>query len=215
MMAMTSSEATAAAGVYSFEQLEAGALIHSRLDGAALAAVSDEGAAEERAREDARRAAAAEGRAAGLAEFREQAAPLLAALGEALAGIDALRSEVAEQLERDAIELAVQLAERIVAGTLEVAPERILDVVRGALRRIADRRRIVVVVNPADAPLINEQLETLRAELGGIEEATVQADRRVARGGALVQTSDGALDVQVESQLDRVRAVVAEEFARR
>jgi flagellar assembly protein FliH len=210
----TSSEAAAPAGVYSFEQLEPGALVRSRLDGPVLVEGTDDDSSEELARAEARRAAVVEGHAAGAAEAREEAAPIISALRDALTGIDTLRSEVAEQVERDAIELAVSLAEQIVAGALEVAPERILDIVRGALRRLADRRRITVVVNPEDAPLVAEEFDSLRAELGGVEQGTVQADRRVPRGGALVQTTDGVLDVRVESQLDRVRAIVAEELAR-
>jgi flagellar biosynthesis/type III secretory pathway protein FliH len=36
----------------------------------------------------------------------------------------------------------------------------------------------------------------------------------VARGGALVRMDEGTLDVQIASQLERARAVVAEELAR-
>jgi flagellar assembly protein FliH len=208
---MTLSEAAAA--TYAFEQLESSALVRSRLDGAApLTAVADDAAGEERALVGARRAAAAEGRAAGLAEAREQSAALLGSLREALVGIESLRAELSERIERDAVELALGLAEQIVAGALEIQPERILDVVRGALRRLADRQRITVVVNPDDAPLVVEHFEALRAELGGIEEGTVQSDRRVPRGGAIVQTVEGALDVQLKSQLERARSIAAEEL---
>jgi flagellar biosynthesis/type III secretory pathway protein FliH len=94
-----------------------------------------------------------------------------------------------------------------------VQPERVLDIVRGALRRLTDRKRITIIVNPDDVAALTEGLEQLRGELGGIDEALLQADRRVNRGGALVQTTDGAVDVQVESQLERARAMVAEELA--
>jgi len=149
-----------------------------------------------------------------LAEAREQATPLLSALAEALAGIEALRGEIAERVERDAVELAIALAERIVAGALDVAPERVLDVVRGALRRVTDRQRVTVIVNPEDAELVSAHLAELRGELGGIEEAAVQADRRVARGGALVKTVEGTIDAQIQSQLERARAVAVEELSR-
>ena len=47
--------------------------------------------------------------------------------------------ELAERLERDAVELALQLAEKIVVGAIEADPERVLDVVRGGLRGLVDR----------------------------------------------------------------------------
>jgi len=211
---MTSSDPASA---FAFEQLEAAALVHSRLglEGLAGGAEDDDEDSvtrEQRALAEGRRQAAAEGHAAGLSEARAQSEPLLSALRDALDGIAALRDEVAEQIERAAVELALALSEQIVAGAIEVQPERILDVVRGALRRLADRQRITVIVNPDDQSYLAEHFEELCSELGGIGEGTVQADRRVARGDALVQTVEGTLDVQVQSQLERARAIVAEEL---
>jgi flagellar biosynthesis/type III secretory pathway protein FliH len=204
---MTSSEAPAH---YAFQQFADGELVRSRLSGIALATTGVD--APERQRDDALRAAAAEGRATGLAEGREQIRMAVAALASSRAAIDALRDEVIERTERAAVELALALAEQIVAGAIQVQPERVLDIVRGALRRLTDRKRITIIVNPDDVAALTEGLEQLRGELGGIDEALLQADRRVNRGGALVQTTDGAVDVQVESQLERARAMVAEEL---
>ncbi|MGA2470936.1 MAG: FliH/SctL family protein [Solirubrobacteraceae bacterium] len=211
-MAMTSSDA-AAASEYSFEQLQADALVRSRLSGVTLNLADPLPDGGERDRENARSAAIAEGRAAGLAQAREQAAPAIHAIGEALTGIQALRDEVATRVERDAVELALAVAEQIVGAAVEVSPERVVEVVRGALRRLADRHRVTILVNPDDVELVSEQLDALRSDLGGIDHGVVQADRRVVRGGAIVQTIEGAIDAQVESQLERARSVVAAELA--
>jgi len=45
--------------------------------------------------------------------------------------------------------------------------------------------------------------------LGGIEHCEVQAERRVARGGAVVRTPEGDIDARIESKLERARDVVA------
>jgi flagellar assembly protein FliH len=211
---MTSSEATAPSA-YAYEQLEAGALVRSRLAGGPVAVFEDEdGDLAERERSEALRSAIADGRAAGLEQARQQAVPILDALRTTLATIEALRDETADRVEREAVELALSLAEQIVAGALDVRPERVVDVVRGALRRLADRQRITIVINPDDVELVSLNLEQLRSELGGIGEATLQADRRIARGGVLVQTAEGTLDAQIETQLERARAVAAEELSR-
>ena len=209
---MTSSEA-GTASQYSFEQLQAERLVRSRLAGVPLnlAEAPDDGGTGDR--ENARKAAIADGRAAGLAAAREQAAPTLRALHEALAGIEALRDEVATRTERDAVELALALAEQIVGGAIDVAPERVVDVVRGALRRLTDRHRVTILVHPDDVELVNQALEDLRSDLGGIEHGVIQADRRIERGGAIVQTVEGAIDAEISSQLEKARAVVAAELS--
>jgi flagellar assembly protein FliH len=46
------------------------------------------------------------------------------------------------------------------------------------------------------------------ATLGGIEHCEVQAERRVARGGAVVRTPDGDVDARLDVKLQRAREVV-------
>jgi len=149
----------------------------------------------------------AEGARAGREEAAAALAPalsaLIAALDEALAARDAL----VDGAERRAAELAISIAEKVVAGSIEVSPQRVADVVRGALRGLLDRERIVVCVHPDDVELIRCAGDEL-----GDSQIEIHGERRVARGGALVRTSVGEIDAQIETKLDAVRAIVAAEL---
>jgi flagellar assembly protein FliH len=197
---------------YAFEPLEP----TGGWDGVALRDLESPLAAAQAEAGTIRAAARAEGHAdgleAGLAEGRAQLAAARSALEGAHAELVALRAATAEAVERDAVELAVRLAEKIVAGTLEVEPERVLDVVRGALRRLAERRRVTVLVHPDDLELVRGAAASFAGELGGIEHCEVQAERRLARGGAVVRTDEGQVDASVETQLARARELVAAEI---
>jgi flagellar assembly protein FliH len=165
-------------------------------------------------REAARAQGEAEGRAAAEAAVRAQAEDslrLLAAAHEALAG---LREELVAALEADTVAVGLRLAEQIVAGTIEVEPERLVDIAGLALRRLADRRAVTLVVNPSELELLSGAVDRLRSELGGIEQLSVQADRRVDRGGVVARTREGEIDATVEAQLQRAREVVAAELER-
>ncbi|HEY3760032.1 MAG TPA: FliH/SctL family protein [Solirubrobacteraceae bacterium] len=150
----------------------------------------------------------AQGHADGVAETRAAAQ----ALHEALAALAGRTEELAQAVEHDAVELALALAAKIVAGTIEVEPERVLDTVAGALRRIADRRRIAVLVDPADLEVVSGALAELQARAGGIELCEIQADRRVGRGGAIVRTVESEVDASVATQLERAREVIRAEL---
>jgi flagellar assembly protein FliH len=198
---------------YLLEQLEpsAGGWDSGRRD--TPARVLAEAAAEaERIREHAR----AEGHAAGLAQGREdglaEARSGALALHQALAEVERLREQIAEEAEHDAVALALALAAKILAGTLEVQPERVLDTVRGALRRVTDRRRITVLVDPADLLLVSGAIAELATQAGGVEHCEVQADRRVGRGGAIVRTVESEVDATIETQLERAREVIQAEL---
>jgi flagellar assembly protein FliH len=153
-----------------------------------------------------------EGRAEGLRLGREEVAlelaPAAAALGPAVEEARALRTEIAEGAEARAAQFALAIAAKVVAGALEIEPERVVDVVRGALRGLLDGERIVVCVHPDDVELVRA------AGLGSPEaHLEVHGERRVARGGALVRTTVGEVDAQIEQKLEAVRALVASELS--
>ena len=146
---------------------------------------------------------------------RAEAEPALRALAEAGAALQGLRDQLVTELEADAVTLALRLAEQIIAGAIAVAPERLIDVAGQAMRRIADRRHVTLVVNPADLELMEESVLRLQSELGGIEHCNVQADRRVGRGGVIARTEAGEIDATIEAQLSRAQEIVVNELAPR
>lgn len=146
---------------------------------------------------------------AGLADAQAQIAPALAALAQAQAGLAALADELAADTEAAAVTLALRIAEQVLGGALEADPERVVDAIRGALRKLVERDRVTVLVNPDDLELVRAAVPSLEQELGGISSCDVQAERRVSRGGAVVRTAEGEVDATLETKLARVREVVA------
>ncbi len=194
---------------YPLEQLEPSA--HAPLGSPAqiiMQATAEAEGIRELARDEGHAEGFTQGRDAGLAAVQEAARTLRAALADLSRQTDVLVSAI----ERDAVELALALAAKILAGALDVQPERVLDTVAGALRRIANRHRITVLVDPADLEMVNAAVAELTAQAGGIELCEVQADRRVGRGGAIVRTLESEVDVTVQTQLQRAREVIAAEL---
>ena len=118
--------------------------------------------------EAARAAAREEGYADGLAAGRAEA---LAALGPAAAAAARRRSpargtrppRTPSASRPQAVDLALYIAEKVVAGAVAVEPERVLDVVRGALRSLVERERVTVLVHPDDLELVREAIGEIRA----------------------------------------------------
>jgi flagellar assembly protein FliH len=206
---LSSESAAATIAAYTFRQLEAPAGSVRDVADVLSAAHSDA----EQIRHHARLAGEAEGRAAGIAAARAKMAPSLQAVGDAVAALEAARDDLIAELEKDAVALALRLAEQIVAGAIDVQPERVVDIAGVALRRIRDRRHVTLVVNPADLDVLSESVAALQSELGGIEHLSVQSDRRVGRGGVLARTDEGEIDASIETQLARAREVVAAELS--
>jgi flagellar assembly protein FliH len=198
-----------AAVSYDFEQLEPSERPprdeHARL----LAEAASEAQA---IREQARADGHAEGMAEGLHDGSALLASAVELLAQAAAGVDSLRLEVAEAVERDAIDLALALAGKILAGSLQARPELVAEVVQGALRRASDRRRITVLLHPSDLETVGAAIGDLQSQVSGIELSDLQSDPRIAPGGVIVRTTDGEVDASVATQLERAREVVAAEL---
>jgi flagellar assembly protein FliH len=163
-------------------------------------------------RHTARQQGYEEGYQAGIAAAREELAPAATAMAHALAETQQLRAEAADQVEARAVELSLRIAEKVLVGTLEAQPERVVDVVRGALRCLVDRERVTVQVNTLDLELVRGAIEPIVSTLGGIDNIEVQEDRRVTRGGALVRSAAGEVDATIETKLERAREVLEEEL---
>jgi flagellar assembly protein FliH len=155
-----------------------------------------------------------EGYAAGLAAAQAQLGPAADAVAAVLAGVEAERDAFLAAAERHAVELAVQIAEKLLCGAVEVQPEAVLGVVTGALRRVAARDRIVLEVSPADFDIVRDAAEGIADRLGGVHRLEVVSERRVTRGGCVVRTEDGEVDAQLDGQLARVREVLADAVRR-
>jgi flagellar assembly protein FliH len=105
---------------------------------------------------------------------------------------------------REATALAVEVAARVLRAELAARPERVADVVRGAIRRAADRSALVARVNPRDLAACRAAAPAIMEEMGGIARLEVVDDPRVSPGSCLLETSVGDVDATVESQLARI-----------
>ncbi len=162
------------------------------------------------ARVDAALAAAhEEGFRAGVAEGQAQLAAAAAAVAGIAEGMEARAARLQEDAVREATALAVEVAARILRAELAARPERVADVVRGAIRRAADRSALVARVSPADLAACRAAAPAIMEQMGGIARLEVVDDPRVSPGSSLLETAAGDVDATVESQLARILEALA------
>ena len=105
-------------------------------------------------REQARAEGEAAGYEAGLerarAEFKELSETLASGLLEAASAVSTSRDELVERLTTHAGEISLLVARQIVAAAVEFQPDLVVDVTRAAIRRLAERHRVTVLLNPVD-----------------------------------------------------------------
>jgi flagellar biosynthesis/type III secretory pathway protein FliH len=197
-----------------FEQLDAGALLAAGETAQSRAAeiVAAASAAAAGIEEAARERGFAEGHAAGLAAADDALGPVSAALGETVERLAELRTEFVAVAELRAVELAIALAGKVLGASLAADPSLVCEVVAGALRRITDLDGIVIELHPDDVDLVGTWIDAGKNARVSID---VRADRRVARGGCIVRTSEGEVDARLTEQLAAAEELLREAFAAR
>lgn len=145
-----------------------------------------------------------EGYREGMVQGLAEAGAAAAAFAEGARGLELVAERLREDAVREATALAVEVAARVLRAELAARPERVADVVRGAIRRAADRSALVTRVNPRDLAACRAAAPAIMEEMGGIARLDVVDDPRVSPGSCLLETSAGDVDATVESQLARI-----------
>ena len=152
---------------------------------------------EQRAHQEGYRDGLAAGRAAAHEELAEQVRRIDAIVQALQAPLD----ELDEVVERELLNLAVVAAGRIAFREITLAPERVLDAVRAALRILPGfSRQVRIRLNAEDAALVRGLLSP--AESGHSVE--IVEDDSLSRGGCIVQAENSEVDARFETRLAAV-----------
>lgn len=173
----------------------------------ALSLVSEAQAQAEAVQDAARTAGYEAGYQAGLEDAQ--------GLGQRAAGVV---SEIAERLTREErrmvrslegrlSQLAIEIARKVIRTELRTGVDKIEELVRLTLHHFAEEEKVVIRLNPADLEHLrgcHTDITTLFDPSGAVK---IIEDRRVSRGGCVVESPSGRLDARPEAQLDRVAEV--------
>lgn len=128
----------------------------------------------------------------------------LVALDSAAAQWIGQRDTWLEQVQQEAVELGIAIAERLLRGTLDKRPEAILDLVRNVLQWPATKSPLRVRLHPEDFDVVEQHLPALRDQLDA--NVTFVRDAALSRGDCVAETPNGLVDGRLEVILDRIAA---------
>jgi flagellar assembly protein FliH len=158
-------------------------------DGAAAASAEGEALETERRALEAERAALARVRGA-----------LEAAAAQVADHLAAILAEAEDQL----VDLAVEVARRVIAQEIQAGRCDIAPIVREALDRAPPHRECVVRLHADDLAALRQAGEAA-SDLAPLR---LEADPAVGRGECVVETAEGTVEARIDDRLDQVRAAM-------
>jgi flagellar assembly protein FliH len=119
-----------------------------------------------------------------------------------------LASEVLEQhagfyraAERQVVDLALQIAQKVVEREVENMPDLAVGVIRAALDEMDARTAVRVRVSPEDQELLRRRWSQVVPPGIDASRIELQPDERIQSGGAVIETTQGQVDAQLETKL--------------
>jgi flagellar assembly protein FliH len=147
----------------------------------------------------------ADGIGAGQQAIRETAKRLDAIITE----LEDLRNKKTIELLPDLVNLATDIAEKIIHVRVEKDRDIIISVARDAIRKLGGwEEKILIRVNPADYDTMLTSLESLREE-SRLRDINIEPSPSIAPGGCYIETPSGEVDARIEEQLKEISDAIA------
>lgn len=154
----------------------------------------------QRAVDQARREAYAEGIAAGRQQAEELVRPAVAGLAQVLQSLASLREDIRDQTNQELVHLAISIAGRIIHREVSIDPDALSGLVRAAYLKLQSRELNRVRMHPTLEVLVRKILE----QSGSPKNLVLTPDPALGPGEVFFETSQGLLDASVDTQLREI-----------
>jgi len=148
----------------------------------------------------------------GLESVKSSLEPVLQHLNQSIDELENAKEELLLKTEREAVELALAIAEKIVSHEVKTNRDVIVNVVQAALKKIVDRKKIKIRLSPSDFQFLNHA----KSQIPGLEEqfekATFEEDKAIMNGGCVIKTNLGDIDARIEKQFQAVEEAFRSEI---
>jgi flagellar assembly protein FliH len=139
----------------------------------------------------------------GLRLATEEQRDVTTRLAALLHDVAADNEAMVRTLETQVVELALAVAEKVIAREARVDRGVIVNVARSALSEIHDATELRIHVNPEDYPLLETRWQEMLPRSVAVH-SELLTDELVERGGVVVETRIGYVDSQLKTRINQV-----------
>jgi len=158
----------------------------------------------------AKRKAFDDGHQKGAQEAGAALAPVLERLTASISDLVNMRPELRRRAERDAVELSLQIARRVLHRELSIDASALNALARVVFDRLTRTESWQMTVNPRFADAIRGALPA-----GSTDKVRIDADPSCAPGTLVVHSQDGTIDASVDSQLEEISRGLTDRLTRK
>ena len=145
-----------------------------------------------------------EGENTGFEQGTQKIEPLVSSIRNALIQLDRIRKETYQHIEKEVVELALAIAQKVICREIATDKETVLCVAKEALAKVDDPGKIKIKMSPSDLQFFSETRYQLSNLISDIDNVTFEAEEGIQSGGCVIETDLGEIDARIERQLQAV-----------
>ncbi|MEN2766450.1 flagellar assembly protein FliH [Ornithinibacillus xuwenensis] len=115
-----------------------------------------------------------------------------------------------EKNEETILNLAIQVAEKIIKKKLAEDPESFLPIVKEAINDIKDQRVLSIYLSPKNYAFVLAQKSELERILDKKTELSIYVNESLEQGSCVIEHPFGKVDASVDTQLSQIQQVLHE-----
>ena len=149
--------------------------------------------------------------ATAIAEAQKLAAQFTERTASTIELLRATAERLAAEARTDALEIGFLVARRILEMELSASAEPLVNLVRAAVRRLGESRRIVIHLSPQDAQAISGIVESRGPQAvaqAAISRVEIVSDPSLGRGDCLVEGDLVTVDGRINARVEELRRVL-------
>lgn len=150
----------------------------------------------------------AEGRQAGEEAGRIETARQCKGLEGLISEIENFKKILFTECEDEALQLCVNIAEKVIQRELSMRADSVVYVVKEALKAAVTNGKIRIRLNPGDVSIIKEHGKEFKRYTQGFSGVALDGDESLKSGGCIIETDSGEVDATIEGLLDEVQGVL-------
>lgn len=152
-----------------------------------------------------------DGYAKGYDEAKRSFERELNILEEIKRGLGSYREEILKMSEKEITRLSVTVAEKIIRQKVAEDSSIVMDSLKVALKSVPQLDRLIIHLNPDDYMYIKSRGEEIDEIINRYKEIKFIDDKRIEKGGCVIETEIGSIDTQISSQLKKISGEVLSE----
>ena len=142
-------------------------------------------------------------------------AEVVARASEELARAKMQAGQILASSEKDILELALRVSQKIIGRDLERDPKVVVDIVAGAIENARSAKAFTLKVNPKDGATLRDSRPKLMEAVGRTVDIAIKDDPDIQPGGCIIQTEFGTIDAQLSTQYDMLKNLLFPEVGKK